>query len=189
MIISLTGPSGAGKEHLKKTLLQRFVSLKELCWTTTRPLRPEESQGVTRESISRQEFDELVHAGEFRFVQHVFNNSYGIRKHFLRTESGFFLTEFHIENLILAHSQELYPVTIGLIPQSIKFLKERLKRRGTESAEEIADRLSSAKKEVSLINQHRHLFSLLVKFSGANEHTVADTVSEFLKPQITPATS
>lgn len=188
MIISLTGPSGAGKEHLKKALLQRFVTLKELCWTTTRSLRPEESQGITRESISRQEFDELVHAGEFMFVQHVFNNSYGIRRHFLRTESGFFLTEFHIENLILAHSQELYPVAIGLIPQSIKFLEERLKRRATESAKEIADRLTSARQEISLIKQHSNLFSLLVKFSGATEHSVANTVSEFLEPQITPTT-
>ena len=186
MIISLTGPSGAGKGYLKTALLQRFVSLKELRWTTTRSLRPGEIQGDTRESISKQEFGELACAGEFKFVQQLFNNSYGIRRHFLKNESGFFLTEFHIENLILAHSQELCLIAVGLIPQSFEFLNERLKRRATESAKEIESRLISAKNEISLINQHRHLFSLLVKFSGTNEHTVADTVSEFLKHQINP---
>ena len=186
MIISLTGPSGAGKEHLKNALLQRFVSLEELCWTTTRSLRFGESQGVTRESVSAQEFDELERAGELQFVQRLFDNSYGIRKDFLRTESGFFLTEFQIENLVLAHSQGLHLISVGLVPQSFKFLRERLNRRGTESATEIAKRLTSAKKEVALMYRRRDLFSFIVKFSEINEHSIADVVSEFLKTQITP---
>lgn len=184
MIISLTGPSGAGKEYLKSALLHKFTSLKELCWTTTRSLRPGEIQGVTRECIDGQSFLELECAGELMFVQRMFQHSYGIRKEFLRSDAGYLLTEFHIENLVKARSQELYPVAIGLVPRNISFLRQRLERRATESVVQIADRIAAAEKEIAMIRQHAYLFSFLVEFTEADEHTVADKVFSFLNPKI-----
>lgn len=186
MLISLTGPSGSGKEYLKKELLRRFPVLAELCWTTTRELRPGEIQGVTRESVSQDEFKALESSDKLALVQTMFSHSYGIRTDQLRKESGLFLTEFHVDNLIVARSQELYPVAIALVPDSLAHLKNRLQRRGTESAEQISSRLASAKKEIATIQRNRHLFSLLVRFKQSNEHTVVDRVSKFLQPQINP---
>lgn len=186
MIISLTGPSGAGKEFLKKALLQQFPLLKELCWTTTRLLRPGEIQGATRESVSKDEFEKLTQSGELRFVQKVFNNSYGIRWQLFQNKTEWLLIEFHIDNLIQASQNGLHPIAIGLVPFHTTFLKERLLRRGTESTREMLRRLELAKTEINKMYQHRTLFSFLVQFTKKNEHTVVERVCEFLKPQIEP---
>ncbi|MCX6715572.1 MAG: hypothetical protein NT077_00980 [Candidatus Taylorbacteria bacterium] len=143
MLISLTAPSGGGKEFLKKALLQRFPGLKELCWTTTRLLRHRgEIQGVTRESVSHTEFDALEKAGELAFVQSLVGGRYGIRRGFLERTSGHFLTEFHIDNLIATSRAGHSPVAIALIPRDIAFLEERLARRGTRSARTAASSYS-----------------------------------------------
>ena len=186
MIISLTGPSGAGKEFLKKALLHEFPTLTELCWTTTRMLRSGEIQGVTRESISRGEFNRLVQIGKLGFVQNVFNHSYGIRQQLLQNNAGYLLTEFHIDNLVSATTCGLCPLAIGLVPLEITFLEERLKRRGTESAEEVATRLETAKTEIRKIYQCRGLFSFFVEFTKEDEHTVVDRVCSFLQLKLKP---
>lgn len=186
MIISLTGPSGAGKEFLKKALLQKFPNFTELCWTTTRPLRFGEIQGVTRESISREEFCALTQNAGLGFVQNVFGHSYGIRRQLLQNNAEDTLTEFHIDNLALVTQNGFRPLAIGLVPLEVTFLEERLRRRGTESFEEAATRLETAKNEISKIYQHRKLFSLLVEFTKEDEHTVVDRVCSFLQPQIKP---
>lgn len=184
MIITLTGPSGAGKEFLKNALIQKFPQLKELCWTTTRPLRPGEIQGVTRENVSTEEFQRLEQDGELRFRQYMFNHLYGIRKHFLDTSSEQLLTEFHIDNLVNASLNGFNRIAIGLVPSELSFLEVRLNRRGTESAKQIADRLEAAKVEMTKIRQQKELFSFLVEFTQEDEHTIVDKVCAFLKPHI-----
>ena len=45
MLISLTGPSGIGKDYVKQALLRHFATLQEVIWLTTRLLRPNEEDG------------------------------------------------------------------------------------------------------------------------------------------------
>ena len=191
MLFSITAPSGGGKEFLKKALLKRFPQLSELCWTTTRSLRHGEIQGVTRESVTPDEFAAIKYEREL--VQELPGGSYGIRRKFLELGSGNFLTEFHIENLMRFSATGPHPIAIALVPRDVSFLSERLERRKTESPAEIAARLKAAPMEIELICQNRSLFSLIVEFTKEDEDTVVGRVCEFvgqiLERQPTAATS
>lgn len=178
MLFSITAPSGGGKEFLKKALLARFPQLIELCWTTTRPLRHGEIQGVTRESVSPEEFAAIK--GELELVQELPGGSYGIRRKFLELGSGNFLTEFHIENLMRFSAAGPRPIAIALIPRDIGFLSERLERRRSESLAEIAARLKAAPMEIEMIRQNLSLFSLIVEFTKEDEHTIVGKACEFV---------
>ncbi len=184
MLITLTAPSGGGKEYLKKALLQRFPNLIELCWTTTRSLRQGEIQGVTREHVSQEEFTHLKSNSELSFTQELFGGSYGIRTKYLHSPATYMLTEFHVDNVLIAAEQKLQFLAVALVPQDISFLRERLKRRDTETVTQIDGRITAAEVEVAKINQHRGLFSLVVTFSRENEHMVVDEVSAFLETRV-----
>ena len=184
MTISITGPSGAGKNFLKLALLEKFPFMRELCWTTTRPLRKDEVQGKHRENIAEADFKKLASAGELLLTQHLFGNSYGIRKDYLFREDGWSITELHIENLVRATSQQFPLISIGLVPIDIGYLKTRLLRRGTEKHAELRERLASAEAEARKMHRKKHLFSLLVQFDATNENTVVDRVVSFLEPKI-----
>lgn len=184
MIISLTAPSGGGKEFLKKELLLHFPILIELCWTTTRPLRPNEIHGVTREHVSREEFNLLEQHGDLALVQKLFDHSYGIRRQYLQSNSQNTLTELHIDNVIALSKEQTHLLAIALIPEKIDFLRERLQRRGTETARQIEARLEAAAEEIAKINANRNLFGLVVEFTEENESSVVERARAFLEMNI-----
>jgi guanylate kinase len=76
VIVTLTGPSGAGKTYLSHLLKE--VGFELLVSTTTRLRRKEETDGTDYHFVSQNDFDQLNEAG--RLIEHVEygGNSYGI---------------------------------------------------------------------------------------------------------------
>jgi guanylate kinase len=131
-----------------------------------------------------EEFRSLEHKGNLLFIQELFGGWYGIRREYLQSNAGYSLTEFHIDNVMLAVKNSLPILAIALVPQEISFLRERLERRGTETPTQIDNRVKSAEREIAKILNNRSSFSLVVEFSRDNEHTVVDRVWAFLKTHI-----
>lgn len=76
VIVTLTGPSGAGKTFFANLLAQQ--GFEPLVSTTTRMKRREETNGKDYHFVSQKEFDELDNSG--KLIEHVTygENSYGI---------------------------------------------------------------------------------------------------------------
>ena len=76
VIVTLTGPSGAGKTFLAGMLAQQ--GFEPLVSTTTRAKRREETNGRDYHFVSKKQFDELDKQG--KLIEHVTygENSYGI---------------------------------------------------------------------------------------------------------------
>jgi guanylate kinase len=151
VVFVLSGPSGSGKTTLVRSVLKRFghkVGLSVSC--TTRFPRCGESDSVDYHFISRGKFESLVGAGEF--IEHVecCGNLYGTLKRsvyaVLQEKHGCIL-DIEYEGAYNVLHEGCLPVrSIGvlILPPSIRCLRERLVRRGSETTESLDVRLSAA---------------------------------------------
>src|SRR3990167_5184728 len=58
VLLVLTGPSGAGKDSVMAKLHQKYPQINRVITTTTRTMRPNESEGNPYQFITRDEFEQ-----------------------------------------------------------------------------------------------------------------------------------
>ena len=64
-IVVIEGPSGAGKDTIIKTLMQRYPErFGKLVSVATRAMRPHESEGNPYHFVTNEEFDQMVASGD-----------------------------------------------------------------------------------------------------------------------------
>ena len=119
---------------------------------TTRSPRPGERHGKDYWFFSRERFEKGIHRGEFFEYAKILDQRYGtprapIEKALKAGKDVFLGVDIQGARQI---RQSGFPVsTIFLLPPSFSVLKERLKRRGTETPRQIAARLRLAKRELA----------------------------------------
>jgi len=157
MVIS--APSGAGKTTICHGLLKEKSNVRRAVTCTTRPPRQDERDGVDYYFFSAEEFLKRVQSGHFLEHATVYGNSYGT----LRSEVLEKLRSGHDVLLAIdvqgaaevtrqaAADPELAEslVTIFILPPSLRELEERLRGRGTDTAESIRKRIKEARNEIS----------------------------------------
>lgn len=157
-IIALVSPSGGGKSTMAKRLLRDFDKLKFSVSATTRPPRPGETDGVEYHFLSKQDFAEKVDQNEFLEWEEFYNGTrYGTLRSDVESElnKGYFIL-LDIDVLGALNIKQMYKeeaLTLFIAPPSIEVLKERLIKRGTESADTLLVRLERAKKEIKYADQ------------------------------------
>lgn len=183
MLISITGPSGIGKGFVKQAILEHCPKIKELPWTTTRPIRRKEANRIF---VSLDRFQKMTAGGELILVQQLFGHSYGLQKCLFEADlDQVLLTELHIENLLKLSSLDICPVAIGLIPVSLEFLRQRLELyRATEKPAEIELRLQAAETEIQQILDNHELFLTVIEIAKSTEENVTQSVIETLTPHL-----
>jgi guanylate kinase len=147
----LAAPSGGGKTSLVVALLEREPGIRLSVSYTTRPPRPGETDGVHYRFIDEAHFAKLKSAGEFLEHAHVHGNWYATSATWLREQ----ITAGHDVLLEIdwqgaAQVRRLIPdaVLIFILPPTLASLRERLEKRGQDSAEVIARRLDAAREEM-----------------------------------------
>lgn len=143
----IEGPSGIGKGTVVKELLKRDGNIKFSVSVTTREKRVGEQDGVDYYFINDQQYDEFL--AQDAFYEYV-NSQYGPRYGTLRSEVDSFINVgqdvlFDMDWLGARQMREKAGddvVTIYLLPPSIKVLRERLEKRGTDSKETIEKRMN-----------------------------------------------
>ncbi len=125
---------------------------------TTRALRKGEKSGREYVFVTENEFDRLVAQNFFAEHFRVHLYKYGTpRKPIdqLRKSGGVMLFDVDVQGARRLHMEYPDAVTIFVLPPSIKALQRRLKRRGTETAEQLHLRFENAKKEMQAVLRDR----------------------------------
>lgn len=168
----VSAPSGAGKTSLVAALVEALPNVRISVSHTTRPIRPGEQDGVNYHFTDRDTF--LQKVGEGRFLEHaeVFGNLYGTSADWVDAtlNSG--------EDVILEidwqgaeQVRHLVPgaASIFILPPSLTELESRLRGRGQDDDQVIAQRLAGAQAEMA----HYAEFDYLVVNDDFN-HALTD---------------
>ncbi len=152
MIFVISGPSGVGKGTIIQKLLQENPSYYLAISATTRAPRLGEVNGKDYFFLSNTEFDTHIQNGEFLEWCQVHENRYGtlkkeISSNHLNSKTTIIEIDVQGAEKIRAHS-DIDQCHIFLIPPSLETLEYRLRKRNTESDEEIKKRITEAKNEL-----------------------------------------
>lgn len=176
MLVVISAPSGAGKTTLCEQTLAVRANMERAITCTTRDPRPGEKDGEDYYFLDAGDFLKRVQAGNFLEHATVYGNSYGTLKSEVLTKlraGKDVLLNVDVQGAaaIRTHAEgdpELKRalVTVFLTPPSMGILEERLKKRGQDSPQVIAKRLSVARQEIA---QWRHFDYLIVSSSVAED--------------------
>lgn len=159
-LIVLTAPSGAGKTTIARRLMAAVPGLVFSVSATTRPPRAGEQDHVDYHFLTPDAFRARVEAGDFLEYEEVYpGRFYGT----LRPELDALAARETTRAVILdvdvigaANVKRLYgpdALTLFIQPPSLDALADRLRARGTESADRIALRLERAAMEMAAAPQ------------------------------------
>jgi guanylate kinase len=153
LMLVLSSPSGAGKTAIARHLLDRDDKLILSVSVTTRPIRNGETEGVDYRFVDAAAFARMVADDAFLEYATVFDNRYG-------TPRG------PVEDRLAAGGDILFDVdwqgaqeiknrmsgdqvSVFILPPSMAELERRLKARGQDSEEVVANRMARAANEIS----------------------------------------
>ncbi len=151
LLLVISSPSGAGKTTLCRKLLAEFTTLRFSVSTTTRPKRPNETDGVDYHFVSRERFQELVDQGAFVEWAEVHGHRYGTSMDQIEvSRANRAGIVFDVDYQGSGKIKRAYPeaVTIFLLPPSMAELERRIKGRGVDSDEQVRLRLQNAVNEI-----------------------------------------
>jgi len=158
----IAGPSGAGKSSVISALLSRDQRLRFSVSATTRPPRPTEVHGRDYYFVSEEEFDRLIAQGALLEWTVYQGHRYGTPRAEVveRLKSGLDVVlkvEVNGARAIRQANLGFPAVLIFLVPPSWEELVKRVRGRGTETAEAVAERLRIAREELKCIPEFDYL--------------------------------
>ena len=151
LLIVISAPSGAGKTTICKRLLGEFSSLHFSVSCTTRSPRKGEKDGKDYHFISVEEFKSRIGKGEFIEWEEIYGHLYGTSKKEIEvlTGKGYdIMLDIDIKGA--GNVKSMYPegVFVFIMPPSMEVLKNRLKKRGSETDAVIKMRFDRVMEEI-----------------------------------------
>ena len=151
LLIVLSGPSGVGKDAVLARMRRSKRPFHYVVTATTRSKRAREKNGVNYHFLSLKEFQQMIDEHQLLEWANVYGNYYGVPKDEIASalSKGVDIV-IKVDVQGAAALKRILPeaVFIFLMPPSLEALEERLKRRRSESSEDLILRLARAKKEV-----------------------------------------
>ncbi len=175
LLVILSAPSGCGKDTVFKELSKIRNDVVESVSATTRKPREGEVEGVNYFFRTNDEFEELINSGGLlEYAQ--YNNCYygtpveGVEKAIEDGKVCFLIIEVQGAQNIMRMRPDA--VSIFLLPPDMQELERRLRKRETNSADDINSRIEIAKNELQL--------APLYKYNVVND-ALEDAVDEINK--------
>jgi len=151
-LIVVSAPSGSGKTTIAKKIIEKFPFVKFSVSATTRPKRDGEVDGKDYFFVTREEFEKKIQNGELLEWEEIYGNYYGTLKSVVEDalKNGDVLL-FDVDVNGAISIKRKFPddsVLIFIKPPNMETLKERLRRRRTESEEQLKKRLERVPMEL-----------------------------------------
>ena len=180
LLIVISGPSGIGKDTVVQGLKARNLPFYFVITATSRSPRKNEINGVDYLFYSKENFEEMIQAGEFIEHAQVYSDYKGVPKQHVRQalDSGddvIMRLDFQGAKTI----REMVPeaILIFLTAKSKDEWLQRLKSRRSESDDELAVRIKTAKQEYDSLD----IFDYIV----INEHDQLERTLDIIESIIT----
>lgn len=159
-LLVLSSPSGGGKSTIARKLVQGRDDVAFSVSATTRPMRPGETDGKDYHFLSDEEFDRRLESGGFLEWATYDGCRYGtlvseVQRIF--EEGSNVLLDIEIEGARQVRRQFPDAVTVFVLPPSGAELAARLRRRDTESEEQVARRLARAQEELRAAGEYDYV--------------------------------
>jgi guanylate kinase len=159
-VFVITGPSGVGKGTLIRGLLGRVPELELSVSATTRPPRPGERDGVEYHFLTPEEFQRHVEQGDF--VEHATysGNRYGTLRGELERRLGAgtpVVLEIEVQGARQVRRSVPDAIAVFIAPPSLQALQARLVGRGTDTSEQVQQRLLTAREELAAQPEFGHV--------------------------------
>jgi guanylate kinase len=160
-ILIISSPSGGGKTSICRKLLS--PTRRKQGWTfsvshTTRSPRKGERDGYHYDFVSAEEFRRKVRDNFFaeHFKVHLYQ--YGTPRRpieAVRHQGGVMLLDVDVQGARRLKKEFPDAISVFVLPPSKTELRKRLRRRGTETKEQLKVRLDNALKEMRTFRKHK----------------------------------
>lgn len=162
MLVIISGPSGVGKDTIIEALHRRSHQppYHYVVTCTTRARRSGETDGVSYNFLSMEQFQALREAGELLEANEVHGHWYGtprtaVRQALARGQHA--ILKIDVQGARVVKSCVPDALLIFVVPPSLETLSKHLKDRRTESAAELELRQRNAALELARKDDYDHV--------------------------------
>ena len=150
-LLVFSAPSGAGKTTITRQMVAEHPDLQLSISTTTRPIRPGETDGVHYHFVSEERFQDAVAQGRFLEWAQVHGNLYGSDGAWVDqtlAQGRDILFDIDVQGGHQIRAARPDASLILIVPPSWVELERRLRGRGTDDDAVIRKRLAAAHAEL-----------------------------------------
>jgi guanylate kinase len=154
LLIVVSGPSGVGKDSVVQRMKARGTPFHFVITANTRPRRENEVHGVDYFFVSKEEFARMIEQNELIEYAVVYGDYKGIPKQQVRealASGKDVVMRLDVQGAETVRKLASEALLIFLTTGSEEELVERLKARKTETPEELALRIATARKELKRV--------------------------------------
>lgn len=160
LLLVVSGPSGAGKSTVCKRLLSEMPGIALSVSATTRKPRSHEQDGVNYFFRTDEQFQAMLDTGELLEHAEVYGSRYGTPAGYVfdrMAEGSDVLLEIEMQGALQVKKRFPDGVFIFVVPPSMRELKARMTKRGSETSESLLRRFQSAYEELGYLDEYHYL--------------------------------